>query len=160
MTRASTFPAALIALTLLLTPSARADVPPERIPDPCAGKQSGDPCEPSGACKASTCCTTRHVSATIQHYESRKPRDQQNQDIINPPTTCSPCLACEPQPIRPPPDPPASPPTDAPVSPASPPAATGSAMCTVARWPGDLGAAALLMSTLLYTRLRRPRRAR
>jgi len=151
VTRALHASAALIAATLFLTPLARADLAPEPVYNPCAGKKVGDPCD-GGVCKDSTCCTTQHVSATLQHYESRKPLAEQNQDIINPPETCNPCLACEAQPVAAtPPAPPATP---------TKPAATGGGMCTVAPWPDDLGAAGLLLGVMLYTGLRRSRRAR
>ena len=153
------FPAALAAATLLLSLSARADVPPERIENPCDGKKAGDPCDPAGICKEGSCCTTRHVSATIQHYESRKPLSDQNPDIINPPTTCSPCLKCESVPVTnvPVPAVPPAPSDKTPPSAPSKPAAANGAMCTVAPGPGDLDAAGLLVA-MLFAGLMRSRR--
>ena len=46
-------------------------------------------------CKEGECCKRAHVSATQQHYESMKPLDQQDRDIVNPREVCSPCLRCE-----------------------------------------------------------------
>ncbi|MDC0721545.1 hypothetical protein [Nannocystis bainbridge] len=85
-----------VLLELLLPAVARADVPPPpEPPNPCADKQAGDSCSPSGVCKEGECCKRAHVSATLQHYESMKPLDQQDMDIVNPREVCSPCLRCE-----------------------------------------------------------------
>ncbi len=149
-----------VLLVGLLAPVAvvRADVPPERVVNVCDGHKAGDACGLGGVCRDSTCCHKKHVSATIQHYESLKPLGEQNLDIISPPETCSPCLACEasgpPAPTTPPPavtgqTPPAP-------APAPAPAAQG---CTVAAGAGSPATTGLLLGALLgLTFVRRLRR--
>jgi len=146
---------------------ARADVPPVERPNPCRGRKAGEACETSGVCRESTCCEKRHISATIQFYESRKPRDQQNPNIIDPPNECSPCLACETpsQPPTPIPTPPPVTPTaaapaapaapTAPVAPDEPAAATQRGACAVAPGTGNVGLILGGLLTLGFVRRRR-----
>jgi hypothetical protein len=132
---------------LFLPAVARADVPPDegRPPDPCARKQKGDECGPAKVCVDSTCCRRKHVSATLQHYESRKPNP--DPDILDPPEVCSPCLACEGSGAAVKPETPAAPA----VSPTPTPAAT----------PTPAGAwGELLLGALLLVGVARGRRRR
>ncbi len=156
----------LVLLAGLLTPIsvASADVPPERPVNACDGHKAGDACGPSRVCRDSTCCHKKHVSATIQHYESRKPLSEQNPDIIDPPETCSPCLACEasgpPAATTPPLAATTSPPAatgETPSVPAEAPAPRG--MCTVVAGAGGPATTSLLIGALLgLTLVRRIRR--
>lgn len=165
----------LVLLAGLLAPIAvvSADVPPERPENVCDGHKAGDACGTAGVCRDSTCCHKKHVSATIQHYESRKPRNEQNPDIINPPEICSPCLACEASVPPAPSAPPAAATTPPPAATAPPPAASGETppasapapapaprgMCTVAAGAGGHEATGLLLGALLgLTFARRLRR--
>lgn len=155
MTRSNLLSPALLAAALLCPSFARADVPPPPDPpNPCDGKKAGDACDTGKVCEPGECCKRRHVSATIQHYESQKPLEQQDPDIINPPNVCKPCLKCAPAAA-------AAAPPDAPkqvVDAGAPPTSKGGSMCAVASRPGDAGAAGLLLGVLLFAR-RRSRRA-
>jgi hypothetical protein len=167
--------AAALVTTLLCAPlNARADLVIPREANPCDGKKAGDACGVGSVCQQGTCCTQRHVSATIQHYESQKPLDQQDPNIINPPETCSPCLKCEAaaQPdaapdLAPPaldaaPDATAdagSPAPAVPSTPAAAPPANKGGMCASAPWSSEAGAGSLLLGALLCAGLVR-RRAR
>jgi hypothetical protein len=157
MTRSNILSTAMFAAALTAPSYARADVPPPPDPpNPCDGKSAGDACGTGGVCQPGECCKTRHVSATLQHYESRKPLDQQDPDIVNPPSVCKPCLKCEWPAV--PAAPPVTPEAPRVVAEAPAPApAKSDSMCTVVPRPGDAGAAGMLLATLLYTR-RRSRR--
>lgn len=136
-----------VLLVGLLAPVAvvRADVAPERPVNACDGHKAGDACGPAHVCRDSTCCHKQHVSVTIQHYESRKPRSEQNPNIIDPSETCSPCLACEasgpPAPTAPSPD------VTGQTPPAPAPAAHG--MCTITAGAGGPATTGLLLGALL-----------
>jgi hypothetical protein len=151
--------------------TARADMPPEPPPpSPCATKSVGDSCGPAAICKEGSCCTKKHVSATIAHYESQKPIHEQDMDIISPPETCRPCLVCEAQTPGPAstPAPTLAPapapefhatPAPAPAPTPEPAAAPSGGACTIDPHRGDPGALglSLLLGGLLLAA--RPRRA-